>query len=344
MLQQILTIRRAVLHLTDQTDQLGVQTVNTQVDCGTLTHLDDLLLDLLLYLRNHLLDTCGVDTTVGNQLMQSKSCDFAANGIEARQNDRLGRVIDDDLDARSGLQSANVTTLAADDTTLHFVAIDIENRYRVLDCGLGSNALNRLNDNAFCLLVGAHLSLLDGLVNVGHRVGLSLGLHILDQNVLGLISRHSADLLQACVLLAHHTLDIFLLAIECCELVFELLLQSVRLVVLTFEILLLVLDRVLILADSLLTLFEFSVALIDLTVVVAFELNELLLCLKNFLLLYHFALSLSLFDGCLAARADCVLGNEIRNQDVATYGNHSGQSGDQYYDTCAHCYFLCLLV
>ena len=342
MLQQILTIRRTVLHLTDQTDQFGVQTVNTQVDCGALTHLDDLLLDLLLYLRNHLLDTCGVDTTVGNQLMQSQSSDLAAYGIEARQDDCLGRIINDDLDARCSLQGADVTTLATDDTTLHLVAIDVENSHRVLDCGLGCHALNRLNDNTFSLLIGAHLSLLDGLVDVGHRVSLSLSLHILDQRVLSLLAAHTADLLQACVLLAHHTLDILLLAVECNQLTFKLLFQTVRLVVLTFEILLLILDRVLILADSLLTLFEFSVTLIDLTVVVAFELNELLLCLEDLLFLYHFALSLSLFDGCVAACTDCILGNHVGDHDITTHCGYGRQSGDQYYDTCAHCYFFCV--
>ena len=49
------------------------------------------------------------------------------------------------------------------------------------------------------------------------------------------------------------------------------------------------------LLGALLALRELLVALVDLTVVVAFELNEFLLGLENPLLLYHFAFGLRLF-------------------------------------------------
>lgn len=69
MLQQVLTIRGTVFHLTDDTDQFGVQAMDTQVDGGTLTRLDDLILQLLLHLGNNLLDAGRVDTSVTHQLV-----------------------------------------------------------------------------------------------------------------------------------------------------------------------------------------------------------------------------------------------------------------------------------
>ena len=47
-----------------------MQTVDTQVDSGTLTYLDNLLLNLLLDLGYNILDTGWVDTTIGNELVQ----------------------------------------------------------------------------------------------------------------------------------------------------------------------------------------------------------------------------------------------------------------------------------
>ena len=98
-----------------------MQSVDSQVDRRALADLDDLLLDLLLNLGDYLLDACGVDAAVGDELVQGQTRDFAAYGIEAREDDSLGGVVDDDLDARRGLQSADVAALAADDAALDLV-------------------------------------------------------------------------------------------------------------------------------------------------------------------------------------------------------------------------------
>mgnify|MGYP003693834893 CR=1 FL=1 len=48
--------------------------------------------------------------------------DLAAHGIERRQDHRLGRVVDDHVDAGDDLERADVAALAADDAPLHVVA------------------------------------------------------------------------------------------------------------------------------------------------------------------------------------------------------------------------------
>ena len=47
-----------------------MQAVDAQIDGRALADLDDLLLDLLLHLGDHLLDAGGMDSAVGDELMQ----------------------------------------------------------------------------------------------------------------------------------------------------------------------------------------------------------------------------------------------------------------------------------
>ena len=82
MLQEVLTVRRTVFHLTDDADEFGVQTVDTEVDGGALTSLNDLVVELLLNLGYHLFNTCGVDTTIADQLMKGQTTDFTTDRIE----------------------------------------------------------------------------------------------------------------------------------------------------------------------------------------------------------------------------------------------------------------------
>ncbi len=325
VLQEVLAVGGAVLHLADHTDQLGVQAVDAQVDGRALAHLDDLLLDLLADLRHHLLDAGGVDTAVGDQLVQGQTRDLAAHGIESREDDRLGRVVDDDLDAGRGLQSADVAALAADDAALDLVALDVEHRHGVLDGRLGRHALDRGYYDALGLLRGRELGLLDRLVDVGGRLALGLGLHVLHEDVLGVLGAHARDLLQTHVLLALHLVDLLLLVLDDLELVLQLLLQTVVLAELVVELALLVLEVLLDLARALLALGDLLVALIDLTVVLALELHELLLGLEHLLLLDHLALGFGLLERRLTALADRSLQHEVRH-------GHIGGDGDQGRD------------
>ncbi len=82
MLQEVLTIRRTILHLTDDTNQLWVQTMDTEVNSCTLTCLDDFIIQLLLHLGYHLLDTGWVDTSVSYQLVESQTANLTTNRVE----------------------------------------------------------------------------------------------------------------------------------------------------------------------------------------------------------------------------------------------------------------------
>ena len=304
-----------------------MQAVDAQVDRRALAHLDDLLLDLLLHLGHDLLDACGVDAAVGHQLVQRQARDLAAHGVEAAQNDGLGRVVHDDLDARGGFERTDVAALAADDAALHLVALDVEHRHGVLDGRFGRHALDRRHDDALGLLRRRQLGLLDRLRDISRRVGLGLGLHVLDQDVLGLLGAHARDLLQARILLAHHLIDLLLAVFEHLHLILHLLLQPVVLAQLAVQFALLVLQVVLDLLGLLLALREFLVALIDHAVVFALELYELLFGLEDLLLLDHLALGFGLLHGGFATLLDAVLQYVVRNQNIYRDSGRSGDAG-----------------
>ena len=329
VLEQVLAVGRTVFHLTDHADQLGVQSVDTEVDRGALADLDDLLLDLFLDLGHHLLDAGGVDAAVGDQLVQGQTGDLAAHGVESRKDNRLGGVVDDDLDARRGLQSADVAALSADDAALDLVALDVEYRHGILDGRFGRYTLDRRDDDALGLFRGRHLRLFDRFVDVGGGFGLGLGLHVFDQDVLGIFRTHARDLLQTGVLFALHLIDLLLLVFEDLQLVLHLLLEPVVVAEFVLQFALLVLQVLLDLLGALLALGDLLVAFVDLTVVFALELYELLFRLKDALLLDHLSFGLGLLDGGFAAFADRRLGHEVGDNRVDRNGDHCRDAGSQ---------------
>ena len=304
-----------------------MESVDSQVDGRALADLDDLLLDLLLNLGHDLLDACGVDAAVGDELVECQASDFTPHGVESREDDRLGGVVDDDLDARCGLQSADVAALTSDDAALYLVALDVEDRDGVFDGRFCRHALDRGHDDALGLLRGGHLGLLDGFVDIGCGFGLGLGLHVLDQDVLGILGTHAGDLLQADVLFAAHLLDLLLLVFEQLHLVLHLFLEPVVFADAVLEVALLVLEVLLDLFCALLALCEFLVALVDLPVVFALELYEFLLGLKDSLLLDHLAFGLRLLDRRLAPFADRGLGDHVRDDGIYGDGRDGRDAG-----------------
>ena len=89
----------------------------------------------------------GMDAAVRDQPFDCLAGDLAAERIEAREDDGAGRVVDDQLDARGGLERADVAALAPDDAPLHVVARQVHDRDGRLDRVLGRAPLNRVGDD-----------------------------------------------------------------------------------------------------------------------------------------------------------------------------------------------------
>ena len=329
VLQEVLAVGRTVFHFADHADQLGVQPVDAEVDRGAFSDFDDLLFDLFLYFGYDLLDACRVDAAVGYQLVERQAGDLAADRVETAEDDGFGGVVYDDLDAGRCLQCPDVAALAADDAAFDLIAFDVEDRHGVLDGRLRGHALDRSHDNPLGLLRGGHLRFLDGFVHIGSCLGLGLGLHVLDEDVLGILRAHARDLFQPHVLLAHHLVYFLLLVLEDLQLVLHLLLQALVLAEFVLQLALLVLQVALDLLGALFALGDLLVAFVDLAVVFAFQLYELLFCLEDFLLFNHLPFGLGLFQGGFAPLADRGLGYEVRDDRVDSDGGHGRDAGNQ---------------
>ena len=110
--------------------------------------------DLGAGLGDDLLDAARVDAAVGDELGQGDPGDLAADRVEARQDDRLGRVVDDQVDAGGLLEGADVAALAADDPALHLVRRQVDDRHGVLGGVVRGHALHRGQDDVAGLVLG----------------------------------------------------------------------------------------------------------------------------------------------------------------------------------------------
>ena len=145
--------------------------MNTQIDGCTLTRLNDFVFQLFLHLGHNLLYSGRVNTAIGNKLVKGKTANLAANGVESRDNDGLGRVVYNDFNTCGSLQSTYVTAFATDDATFHLVVVDVKDAHRVLNCRFGSHTLNGLYNNLLGLLIGIEFRFVDNLVDIASSIG-----------------------------------------------------------------------------------------------------------------------------------------------------------------------------
>ena len=75
-------------------------------------------------------------------------------GSKPQSDDRLGRVVDDEVDARGLLEGPDVAALAADDPALHLVGRQVDDRHRVLGCVVRGYPLHGGQDDVAGLVLG----------------------------------------------------------------------------------------------------------------------------------------------------------------------------------------------
>lgn len=75
--------------------------MNAGLECRLLARLLDRRVNLALRLLDHLLDARRMDASVGDQLLKRNARDLAAYRIESGKRDRLGRVVDYQIDSRA---------------------------------------------------------------------------------------------------------------------------------------------------------------------------------------------------------------------------------------------------
>ena len=123
--EYVLAVGSSVLQSAYQADKLVVEAVDVGLHNCALAFLADTLLDFLACLFDGLLNAGGVDAAVLNEPFKGDTRDLAANLVEAR----LGGVVDDKVNAGERFKGADIASLAADDTALHFVVRNSNDGY-----------------------------------------------------------------------------------------------------------------------------------------------------------------------------------------------------------------------
>src|SRR5207244_11569486 len=121
VLGRVLAVARPVAQAAEDLPQLLVEVAAVRLEDRLFPGLPDELLDLRLRLVVRLLDPRRMDPAVLDQLREGHLRDLAAKAVERREDDRLRRVVDDEVDPREVLERPDVPALTPDDAALHVV-------------------------------------------------------------------------------------------------------------------------------------------------------------------------------------------------------------------------------
>ena len=121
MLQHILPVAGPVFQPAQQLDQFRMDAMDTHLEGGLFPGFLNLLIQFLLGFFHHFLDPGRMDPAVVDQLLQGDPGHFPAHRVEAGNDHRFRRIVDDQVDTGQGLQGPDVPAFPADDPALHFI-------------------------------------------------------------------------------------------------------------------------------------------------------------------------------------------------------------------------------
>ena len=169
--------------------------MDSQIYCGSFSGFYNLIVKLLLYLGHNFLDACRVNATVSNKLMECQTAYFSSNRIKSRYNDSFGSIGDNNLHTCRSLQGTNISTLTTDDTSFHFIIINMENTHRIFNGCFCCHTLNGLYHHFLGLLVGIELGLIHDFIHIAGRIQLGLVFQTFNQTALGFFRAEPRELL-----------------------------------------------------------------------------------------------------------------------------------------------------
>ena len=142
MVKYVLTVARAVFKLAELTDKFGMNTVNACVNSGSFTRLLNGMFNLFAWFLIEFFDSCRVNSAICNEFFKRLTRYLTANGVKARNRNSLGRIVNNEVNACYRLKGAYVATLSADNSALHLIVGQCNNRNRCLCAVISRAALN----------------------------------------------------------------------------------------------------------------------------------------------------------------------------------------------------------
>jgi len=174
-----------------------------ELDERLLAGLGDGAVNVGLGLHDHLLDPGRMNASVLNEPLDRDACHFAANWVEPADDERLRRIVDDEVDATRLLQRPDVAPLAADDASLHLVGREVNRGHGTLLYVLPCVALDGQPDDSLRPSVGFFAGkILDGLALLGGSTS-CLVQELFDQLPPDLLAADPGDRFELRALLAH---------------------------------------------------------------------------------------------------------------------------------------------
>src|ERR1700683_19410 len=137
-----------------------------------------------------------MNASVGDQTLDSDSRDCAANRIVTRGDDRFRGVIDDDIDAGSGFDGADVAAFAPDDAPFHFVVGQRNHGDSALGYEFAGEPLDRDRHDPFGAAIGLLARFFLDHADMFGGLGPSLSGNFLDQRALGLFAGEAGNLFE----------------------------------------------------------------------------------------------------------------------------------------------------
>ncbi len=157
MLQYILSVAGTIVQFAKKLDQLRVNTVHADFQCGGFPLLFNSGIHFFSCLLYHLLDSGRMNAAIHDELLERNAGDFTTDRIKPGDDDCFRRVINDEIHTGHRLKRADIAPLTPDDPSLHFVVRKLHNGDRCLGDIIGSASLNRADDQFLGLLVGLFL-------------------------------------------------------------------------------------------------------------------------------------------------------------------------------------------
>ena len=142
------------------------------------------------------------------QLLERHAGDLAPHAVEAGQDHRVRRVVDDEVDAGEVLERADVAPLAADDAALHVVGGQLDDGDRRLGGVTGGHPLHDDGEDVAHAAVGVALGLLLDLAHAARAVVADLVLELGQQDLLGLRGAQPGDALELAHVVLAQVLDL----------------------------------------------------------------------------------------------------------------------------------------
>ena len=174
-----------------------MEAVDVELGHGVLTGLRRHEIDFLLRALHELLDRGGVDAAVLHEPVERHARDLAAHGIEGRDEHHLRRFVDEQRDARRGLEGFDVATLAADDAALHLLARELDDGRGEIVVGLARDALHRGDEDAARVVLQLLLGFLERGAAQGAQLVLAFKQHLVAERGADLVGVELGDALEA---------------------------------------------------------------------------------------------------------------------------------------------------